>query len=136
MTCVERCLYDYKANMATIDVLTMEKNNLKSVYAQNYEGLLNKNISSPVEEVIDRVFSIEQKIMTVKRLTMPIEKLMIDLSGNDLCVQQMRELLIFKYINQEGNRITREKMAVSERTYRRRKSELLRIAKKYFYEST
>ena len=47
----------------------------------------------------------------------------------------MREILDLKYINHECNREVLRKMAVSERTFRRRKRELLELAGRYFREA-
>ena len=40
MTYVERCLYEYKENVASIDVMTEEIADLRSVNGQNYDTSL------------------------------------------------------------------------------------------------
>ena len=52
MTYVERCLYDYKENLALIDTLKSEIEDLISVRAQNYESNTGGGQSNPVEAVM------------------------------------------------------------------------------------
>ena len=136
MTFVERCLYEYKANKAAIEVISMEINDLMSVRGCSYENYSpdSHTVSDSVLEVTAMKMNLEKKIARLQRLTTPVEKLRDDLSGNSLNTQQMREILVWKYIEHEGNERTQEKMAVSERTFWRRVRELLYLAKKYFGE--
>ena len=136
MTFVERCLYEYKANKAAIEAINMEIQDLMSVRGCSYENYSPNmhNVSDSVLEVTARKLNLERKVSKLQRLTAPVEKLKQDLSGNSLSTQQMREILIWKYIDHEGNEGTQAKMAVSERTFWRRVRELLRLAKKYFGE--
>ena len=136
MTFVERCLYEYKANKAAIEAISMEINDLMSVRGCSYENYSpdSHTVSDSVLEVTAMKMNLEKKIVRLQRLTTPVEKLRDDLSGNSLNTQQMREILVWKYIEHEGNERTQEKMAVSERTFWRRVRELLYLAKKYFGE--
>ena len=134
MTYVERCLYEYKANVASIEAMKAEHDDLTSAHCQTYEGHTLNGVSDPVFEVTARKMGLESRIARTERKTRPVERLKADLTGNDLRIVQMREILNFKYINQEGNEKTQELMAVSSRTYWRRVRELLWLAKKYFGE--
>ena len=136
MTFVERYLYEYKSNKAAIEAISMEINDLMSVRGCSYENYSpdSHTVSDSVLEVIAMKMNLEKKIARLQRLTTPVEKLRDDLSGNSLNTQQMREILVWKYIEHEGNERTQEKMAVSGRTFWRRVRELLYLAKKYFGE--
>ena len=132
MTFVERCLYEYKANVAAVEILTLEIENLMSVNGHKYDASMSNAIPDPVSDTAARKINLENKIVRLRQLIRPVEKLKADLAGNSLRIQQMREILVMKYINQEGNEHTQEKMAVSSRTFWRRVKELLQLAKKYF----
>ena len=133
MTFVERCLYEYKANVASIGVMTEEIGDLQSVHGQSYEAHTVNGVSDPVCEVTARIMNLEAKISKTERKVRPVEKLRSDLSGSDLKQSQMREVLELKYIGHESNRETQRQMSVSEATFWRRKRELLRFAKRYFH---
>ena len=132
MRYVERCLYEYKANVALIEALEAEKNELSSIHTQSFGKNPINGVSDPVCDVVWKVIQIEKRIANIKKITNPVDKLQGDLSGNELRVQQMREVLKLKYINHEGNDKAIQKMAVSRRTFWRRVRELLYLAGKYF----
>ena len=134
MTFVERCLYEYKANVAAIEAINLEMQDLMSVRGHNYEGFspnLN-NVSDPVVEVTARKVQLENKISWLKRLTAPVERLQADLCGSELRIQQMRDILRLKYIGNNRNDDVIAEMYISVPTYWRRVRELLRMARKYF----
>ena len=132
MTFIERCLYEYKANCAAVSAMKEELNGLSSVHAQSYEKHSINGVSDPVHEVTARVMSLEKRIANVERRTKPVEQLREDLNGSEARFQQMRELLELKYFEHESNSEAQRKMAVSDRTFRRRKRELLKLASRYF----
>ena len=132
MTYVERCLYEYKANVASIEVMTEEIGELSSVHAQKYTAHSVNGVSDPVGDVTARILGLEAKIAKTERKVIPVEKLRDDLCGSELRYTQMKEVLELKYINHESNHRTQELMAVSESTFRRRKRALLRMASEYF----
>ncbi len=136
MTFVERCLYEYKANKAAIEAISMEINELMSVRGYSYEGFspnLN-DISDTVFEVTSHKIQLEHKISKLERLTKPVEKLQADPCGTDFRFQQMRDILRLKYIANNRNDDVIAEMCISVPTYWRRVRELLRVAGKYFGE--
>ena len=135
MNFVEQCLYDYKTNVASISVMKEELSSLKSVHCQKYDAHAVNGVSDPVFDVTVRTIALERRITKTEKRTKPVEKLRADLFGSDYRYQHMREILDLKYINHECNREVLRKMAVSERTFRRRKRELLELAGRYFREA-
>ena len=134
MTYVERCLYDYKENLALIDTLKSEIEDLISVRAQNYESNTGGGQSNPVEAVMLKKMSLERKLSRMERMTRAIKRLDEDLCGSDIRIQQMSRILKLKYFRGESIDYVLRSMAISPSTYWRRNSELLRKARKYLGE--
>ena len=133
MTYVEKCLYEYKSNIAVLEYLQEEKNNLMSIHGHSYDIENKSSMSNPVLTTVNQSMELEKKIACLKRKIVPVRKLLDDLAvGKSLRVQQMREILISKYVAHEDNQHVQEKMCVSVSTYWRRVREFLRLARKYF----
>ena len=132
MTYVERCLYNYKANLASLEAIQDEIKSLASVHGLEYKTKSMNNNPNPVLTVLERKLALEQQILNINKMVMPVKRLQDDLIGSDLRITQMREILEMKYITHESNEQTQRKMAVSKRTFWRRVRELLHTAKKYF----
>ena len=133
MTYVEKCLYEYKSNVAVLDYLREERKNLASIHGHNYENSSTPNSSDPVLTTVNLGMELERKIACVEKRIKPIARLLSDLTaGRSLRVQQLRDILCLKYIAHEDNQRVQEEMKVSVSTYWRRVRELLRLARKYF----
>ena len=134
MTYVERCLYEYRENLALIDTLKSEIEDLLSVRAQNYESNIGGGQSNPVEAVTMKKLYLERRLNRVERTTRTIKRLDEDLCGSDVRVQQMSRILKLKYFRGESIDYVLRSMAISPSTYWRRNGELLRKARKYLGE--
>lgn len=75
MTYVERCLYEYRENLALIDTLKSEIEDLVSVRAQNYESNIGGGQSNPVEAVIMKKLYLERRLGRMERITRAIKRL-------------------------------------------------------------
>lgn len=128
---VERCLYDYKANAAEIEVLREELNGLMSLHGQSYEINNSQGESDPVANIVNQSAILEKKIAKLEKRVKPVDKLLSDLKGSSLKVQQMSGILKLRYIEHEDKEIIKKSLAVSEATFWRRVSELIRLAKRY-----
>ena len=131
---MEKCLYEYRENLALIDALKEELSNLLSVRAQNYEGHAVNGVSNPVEAVTQKKMSLERRLRRAERITRAITRLAEDLCGSEMRIQQMSKILRLKYFDGESVNYVLRNMAISISTYWRRNSELLRKARKYLGE--
>ena len=130
---VERCLYEYKANMALVEEIKEEIKHLMSLSSQGYE-VVSRQINNPVAEVTMKVISKEDKIKRTEKKIRPVRKLYEDLKGTALYISQLREILELKYFEQESTEDIKRKLSISGATLYRRKKKLLRLARKYFGE--
>ena len=132
MTYVEKCLYDYRANVAALEMLIEEKNNLKSIHGHSYE-INNSSVGAdPVASTVNNLMALEKKIARLEKKIKPVNELLENLSGSDLRFQQMKDILKMKYFNHESVRYILKELAISERTFRRRIRELLHLAFIFF----
>jgi len=129
---VERCLYDYKANVAEIECLQEELNGLMSLHGQSYEINNSSGEGDPVSNTVNQGFVLEKKITKLEKKVKPIQKLMGDLKGSSLRVQQMSGILRLRYIEHEDKEFIKDKICVSDTTFWRRNKELIALAKRYF----
>ena len=132
MNYVERCLYDYKANVAEIEILREERENLMSMHGQSYEANNSSGKNDPVANTANQKLTLEKKISHIEKRVKPVNKLIKDLQGSSLRVQQMLGILRLKYIEHEDKDTIKHTIAVSEATFWRRVRDLLRLAKRYF----
>ena len=132
MTYIERCLYDYKANIAALEVLIAERNNLKSIHGHSYEVINSSVGADPVSRTVNNLMALEKKIDRLNKKIRPVNKLISDLSGRALRLQQIKKILTLKYLEHENNSYIQKEIGISVSTYWRRVQELLRIARKYF----
>ena len=128
MMYVEKCLYDYLANIAALEYLQEELINLKSIHGHSYE--INKPSvgSDPVINTVNNRMELEKKISKLGKKINPIKRLIDDLESRE----HLKKILLLKYISHGKNDYVQKEMNMSSATYWRRVRELLRIAKKYF----
>ena len=131
---VERCLWDYRDNLASIEIMREELAGLMSVHGQEFGGKSPYGSADPVSRVCERVMTLERNIKKVERMTVPITRMAEGLCGSDLRIHQMREVLRLKYFEHESKEAVIREAGISEKTYYRRCSEIKRLARKYFGE--
>ena len=131
---VERCLWDYRENLASIEMMREEIAGLKSVNGHDYGGNSANSLGDPVSEVCERVLKLEKNIQRVERMTKPITQMATALVGNDIRISQMREILKLRYFEHEEKETVIRIAGVSERTYYRRCGEIKQRTRKYFGE--
>ena len=133
--CVDKYLWDYKANVAAIDYLRQEMSTLMSVQGQRYEHQQGTMaVSEPVANVVQRKMELELKIQHLESRVQPVARLYDDLSVTDLAEAQMREILKLRFFDHESRNIVIRKMSISDATYVRRCKTLKRRAMAYFGE--
>ena len=132
MRYVERCLYNYRENLAMLQNLKAELMTLQSLHGASYEGHSINGVANPVFDVTARIISLEKKIMANLKRTRPVARL----CGMLTCIHtlrhsQMAGILKLRYFRHYSvNRVIRE-LAISQPTYWRRNDELLRKAREY-----
>ena len=131
---VERCLWEYRDNLAAIEMMREEMAELQSLRVQTYAGgggQAKGVAADPVLDVCERVLKLEQKIKRLERETTPITLMQETLLGSDIRICQMREILKLRYFEHESKDKVVSSLCVSEATYFRRCSELKQLARKY-----
>ena len=83
----EKCLYDYKMNMAGLEILRSDLQLERSgsdVHAQNYQAIYSSGgtPSKPVETRMQRIEHLEEQIRRLERQVEPITRLMEDLKAS------------------------------------------------------
>lgn len=131
MNYVEKCLYDYKANIAEIEVLKEKRSGLMSMRAQCYQANNSYEVNDPVGNIVNQRLAIDKKISRLEKCVKYVGKLIDDLNGSASNVRQMSVILQLRYIQHEDKEAIKEKIGISERTFWRRVRELIRLAKRY-----
>ncbi len=131
---IERCLWDYRDNLVSIEIMREELAGLMSVHGQDYGGKCANESADPVSKVCERVMTLERNIKKAEKMTMPITRMAEGLCGSDLRICQMREILRLKYFGHESKEAVIREAGITEKTYYRRCSEIKRLARKYFGE--
>ena len=134
MTYIDKCLWDYKANIAAIDWLRDEIANLSSLHAQDYDFRQGSGVSDPVGNLVSKCQYMEGKIRKLESITRPITRMYEELSGSDMAESQMREILKLRFFDHESRSVVIRKMSISDATYIRRCSAIKGRARKYFGE--
>ena len=132
MNYVEKYLYDYKANVAELQALREELNDLVSLHGQSYESFNPSGEADPVANTVNRKIKLEKKIAVVEKRVKPVMRLIEDLKGSSLRAKQMSEILRLKYIEHEDRDVVKKTVAISDMTLWRRSRELISLAVRYF----
>ena len=131
---IEKCLWDYRDNLASIEMMREELAGLMSVHGQEFGGNAVNGISDPVPKVCERAMMLEKSIKKAEKMTLPITRMIEGLCGSDLRIHQMREVLRLKYFEHESTSAVIRKAGISATTYFRRIGEIKTLARKYFGE--
>lgn len=135
----ERCLYDYKANVARLEVLRTDLRVLdaiSSVKVQNYDGTPGSGYpSDSVSERLQRIERVEENILHLERRTLPIRRLYDDLRENYVLADSpkmiLRGVLELFYFGENTREATAEELGLSRASFFRKKEELVRLSIRY-----
>ena len=134
MNFIERCLYDFNANINKIHNLSFLLHNLLSVQAQGYNVHIYNSDNDPVTDVIIRKERIENHIKRIQMKIIPVKNLDDSLSVHELRTHQMKDILHKKYwLHKSFDDILAE-TGISKSTLKRRNKELLQRAKEFFHD--
>ena len=134
MTYIDKCLWDYKVNIAAIDWLKDEIANLSSLHGQSYEFRQGSGVSDPVGSLVSKCQYMEGKIRKLESMTRPITRMYDELSGDDMTESQMRQIFKLRFMDHESRNTVIRRLAISDATYTRRCKSLKRLARRYFGE--
>lgn len=95
----ERCLYDYKKNLARIDILNDDLHVLRAssdVHEQSYNPIFSSvgSHSDPVFNYVAKIDRLEEEIRKLKRLTDPITRLMNDLQAPEVLENSKQTIML------------------------------------------
>lgn len=137
----EKCLYDYKANLACIQVLKedlkIEEEEGSSVHAQNYQLTFgfSGEPSDPVHDRIVKLEGLRERIKMLERWTKPITQLLKDLDApenlDDSDNKIMLEIFKFMYIGKNKIKTVADELNLSDRVFARLRRKLVYTAASY-----
>ena len=134
MNFIERCLYDFNANLDKIHSLSFFLHNLLSVQAQGYNVHVYNSDNDPVTDVIIRKERIENHIKRIQMKIIPVKCLDDSLSVHELRTHQMKEILHKKYWQHKSLDEVLNEIGISKSTLKRRNRDLLHRAKVFFHD--
>ena len=131
----EKCLYEYKRNLACLNVLYDDLKVAKAsvdVKAQSYNNLPSgSDVSDPVSSRVLKIEQLEERIKYLERLTKPITTLIADLNSPDVLngsyKANLMEVLRLYYFGQNIIEVIIKKLNITERTLRRWRREVVYI---------
>jgi len=136
----EKCLYEYKRNIAALDVL---RDDLKierastDVHAQSYQLSFgfNSEPSNPPESRLIKIENLESKIKLLERRTKPITQLMADLNAPENLKGSDNKLLLdilkLLYFGKNTINAIMNELYISRRTFARKRRDLVLLAADY-----
>ena len=135
----EYCLYHYRKNLVTLDMLRSEIAELLStgdVHAQDYTGRMNTDAGNadPVSSYVCKVLTLEHRISVLEKYTAPITQLLDDLqhSTDNMSRHYLQILKLFYFGGLTVSRIL-EKTHWNRNTFYSRRHSLVSLAVGYIF---
>lgn len=136
----EKCLYEYKRNIAALDVLREDLRVEKAgsdVHAQSYQlsfGFSGEP-SNPVENRLIKIENLESKIRLLERYTKPVTQLMNDLDAPENLQGSDNELLLnilkLLYFGKNTIEAILDELHIARRTFARKRRDLVLMTAQY-----
>ena len=136
----EKCLYEYKRNLAGLKVLREDLRVLQAgtdVHAQNYQLTFgfSGTVSDPVHARLVKMEKLEERIKWLERVTKPIELLIGDLTAPEVLEYSnskgLMEILRLVYFGQNPADAVIEELKITRRTFYRQRRELVNMTISY-----
>ena len=130
----EKCLYDYKQNMACLKVLREDLRVEEAgtdVHVQNYQMMLafTGDPSNPPESRVVKIEGLQSRIKMLERWTTPITELINNLTSPDVLngsnKTMMMDILRLMYFGGNPPDVIIEELNIARRTFARRRRELV-----------
>ena len=129
---VERCLWEYRENVAMREQLREFCKGLMSVRGHSYEAHIAGNVTNPVLDVTHKKLKLEARIAKIELRVKPVERLNADIANGAYNDRHIREVLKLRYMEHHSVDAVRDMLHISSSTYGRAKDRLLKVACKYF----
>ena len=136
----EKCLYEYKRNIAALDVLREDLRVEKvgtDVHAQSYQlnfGFCGEP-SNPVESRLIKIENLENKIRILERYTKPVTQLMTDLNAPENLIGSENKLLLdilkLLYFGKNTVEAILDELHIARRTFTRKRRDLVLLTADY-----
>lgn len=135
----ERCLYDYKTNVARLEVMRTDLRILdaaSSVKGQNYDGLPCLGyLRDAVSARLERIENLEEDIQYLERRTEPIRRLYDDLRAGYVLEGSpkttLRRILELFYLGENTWQATAEELGLGRTSFFEKRKELVELAIRY-----
>ena len=136
----EKCLYDYKRNVACLELLRSDLRLERSgtdVHAQNYQYAFNftGTPANPVEARLLRIERIEERILQLERCTQPISRMIEDLQApyvhEGSAKADMYPLMELYYFGQNSLTLVLSELHISKPILYKRRRILVRMLMGY-----
>ena len=136
----EKCLYEYKRNLAGLKVLREDLRVLQAgtdVHAQSYQLTFgfSGTVSDPVHARLVKMEKLEERIKWLERVTKPIELLIGDLTAPEVLEYSnskgLMEILRLVYFGQNPADAVIEELKIARRTFFNRRRELVNMTISY-----
>ena len=136
----EKCLYEYKRNLAGLKVLREDLRVLQAgtdVHAQSYQLTFgfSGTVSDPVHARIVKIEGIEERIRKLERITRPITQLVEDITAPEVLEYSnskgLMEILRLVYFGRNPAEAVMEELKISRKMYYARRRELVNMTISY-----
>ena len=133
----EKWLYGYTKNLACLDTLRGDLQIYRvgsDVHAQNYSNPFSSlgEPSSPVHSYVVSMETLEERIKYLERWTNPITRLINDLNSSYSLTgsknTDLLQILNLMYIGENPPKQVKDELKISDRTFTRRRRDLVKIA--------
>ena len=129
---VEKCLWEYRANLGMLEQLRYEIKNLRSVRGHSYEAHVQYGVSDAVADVVHKLLVLEKRIRRTEGDTEPVSRLHRDFEAGAYREKYMRDIFDMRYMEHQTVDYIMRALHISQPTYWRGKDALLHLAGKYF----
>ena len=135
----ERCLYDYKTNVARLEVLRADLRTLDAISSakgQTYDAIpCPGHLRDAVSARLERIEGVEHDILHLERRTLPIRRLYDDLREDYVLADSpkmiLRGILELFYLGENTWQATASELRLSRMSFFRRRNELVALSLRY-----
>ena len=136
----ERCLYEYKRNLAGLKVLREDLRVLQTgldVHAQNYQYTFNftGEVSDPVQSRLLKIENVEDRIRKLERVTNPITQLIEDLTAPEVLEYSenkgLLQILKLMYFGKNPPDAIMNELNIARTTFFKQRRELVNMVISY-----
>ena len=137
---VEKCLYEYKRNVAGLKVLREDLRVLQAgldVHAQSYQLTFGfeGEVSNPVHARLVKIENVEERIRKLERVVQPIKQLIEDITAPEVLEYSdnkgLVEILRLVYFGRNPIDAVIEELKIARRTFFKRRRELVNMTVSY-----